>query len=133
MHLVLTLTGGTSPAEQVRDQIHGLIATGRLAAGERLPSVRQLAHDLGVAPGTIAKAYQALETDGVLETRIGSGTRVSRTAGTTTQTVLEHTRALAAAGVAEGLDIEDVVRVLRTVWSDHAGDVRDTGAGRTPT
>lgn len=121
---MLTLTDGISPADQVRDQIHGLIATGRLAAGERLPSVRQLAHDLGVAPGTIAKAYQALEADGLLESRIGSGTRVSHTAGATTQTVLEQARALAAAGTAEGLDIEDVVRVLRAVWTDHTGDVR---------
>jgi DNA-binding transcriptional regulator YhcF (GntR family) len=122
--LLLTLTDGTSPADQVRDQIHGLIATGRLAAGERLPSVSQLAHDLGIAPGTIAKAFRALEADGLLESRIGSGTRVSRTAGATTQNVLEHARALAAAGIAEGLDIEDVVRVLRAVWTDHAGDVR---------
>ena len=123
MPLLLTLTDGTSPADQVRDQIHGLIATGRLAAGERLPSVRQLAHDLGVAPGTIAKAYQALEADGLLESRIGSGTRVSRTAGATTQAVLEHARALATAGIADGLDIEDAVRVLRAVWTDHTGDV----------
>jgi GntR family transcriptional regulator len=117
--LMLTLAGAASPADQVRDQIHGLVATGRLAAGERLPSVRQLAYDLGVAPGTIAKAYKALEDDGLLESRIGSGTRVSRTAGATTQTVLERARALAAAGATEGLDVEDVIRVLRAVWTDH--------------
>jgi len=85
--------------------------------------VRQLAHDLGLAPGTIAKAFRAMEADGLLESRIGSGTRVSRAAGATSPTVLEHARALAAAGIAEGLEIADVVRAVRAVWNDHARDV----------
>lgn len=122
MSLLVTLTERTSPADQIRDQVSGLIATGRLAAGERLPSVRQLAHDLGLAPGTVAKAFRALEADGLLESRIGSGTRVSRTAGAVSQTVLEHARALAAAGITDGLDVEDVVGVIRVVWADNAGD-----------
>ncbi|WP_193312812.1 hypothetical protein [Georgenia subflava] len=43
-------------------------------------------------------------------------------AGATTQNILARARELAAAGTAEGLDIEDVVRVLRAVWTDHAAD-----------
>jgi len=53
MIITLSTTGGT-PAEQIHDQIRGLITTGALAANERLPSIRQLAADLRVAPGTIA-------------------------------------------------------------------------------
>jgi len=56
----------------------------------------------------------------LLESRIGSGTRVSRAAGATSPNVLERARALAAAGIDEGLEIDDVVRVVRAVWNDHA-------------
>src|SRR5699024_8490657 len=44
---------------------------------ERLPSVRQLASDLEVAPGTVAKAYRPLEAEGLVVSRVGSETRVS--------------------------------------------------------
>ena len=70
MILSVTPEGG-SPARQIHDQISGLITTGRLGRGERLPSVRQLAADLAVAPGTVAKAYRSLEADGLLVTRVG--------------------------------------------------------------
>lgn len=52
------------PYEQIRAQVAGAIAAGRLAPGAELPSVRQLARDLGVAPNTVARAYAELERDG---------------------------------------------------------------------
>jgi len=96
--VIIELTEGGAPlAEQVREQIRGLVTTGQLAAGERLPSVRQLAHDLGIAPRTVAKAYKALQEEGVLETRTGGGTRVGRTATPVRRPVIEAARAYAAA------------------------------------
>jgi DNA-binding transcriptional regulator YhcF (GntR family) len=67
------------PYEQLRAQIAELVLTGALAPGARLPAVRQLAADLGVAPGTIARAYRELERGGVLETRGRHGSFVTDT------------------------------------------------------
>ena len=64
------------PFVQLYEQIATLAASGGLAAGTRLPAVRQLANDLGVATGTVARAYRELERDGIVETRGRHGTRV---------------------------------------------------------
>lgn len=66
----------TPPYEQVRQQIADLVRAGVLAAGTRLPPVRQLATDLGLAAGTVARAYQELEAAGLVQTRRGGGTQV---------------------------------------------------------
>jgi GntR family transcriptional regulator len=65
------------PWRQVRDQILGQIDAGHLAVGTRLPPIRQLAADLGVAPGTVARAYKELEAEGVLHTARRHGTVVA--------------------------------------------------------
>ena len=114
--MIITLSGSAPPRDQIHDQIHGLVATGRLAANERLPSVRQLAKDLCVAPGTVAKAYRALEAEGFLVSRTGSGTRVSPTASTTAQPVLEAARRLAGASTRAGTSLDDTIRILRAIW-----------------
>ncbi len=54
-----------------------LVAAGRLAAGEQLPSVRKLAEELVINPNTVARAYRELETAGLLTTRRGTGVYVS--------------------------------------------------------
>ena len=63
--------------QQIVDQIREAVAAGRIAAGDRLPTVRQLATDLDVAPGTTARAYQELEQLGVVVTERARGTRVA--------------------------------------------------------
>lgn len=60
--------------EQVRSQLERAIRDGRVKAGERLPTVRQLAGDLGIAPNTVARAYRELEIANVIETRGRKGT-----------------------------------------------------------
>lgn len=79
MTLVLTVRPDdpTPPYEQVRRQLADLVAAGLLAPGDRLPPLRQLAGDLGVAVGTVARAYRELEQDGLLTSRRGGGTRVA--------------------------------------------------------
>ena len=62
---------------QMRDQLIRLITSGQLPVGTRLPSIRQLAADLGVAPGTVARAYQELEREGLLRSRRPQGTFVA--------------------------------------------------------
>lgn len=63
--------------QQIVDQIREAVVAGRIAAGDRLPTVRQLATDLDVAPGTTARAYQELEQLGVVVTERARGTRVA--------------------------------------------------------
>ncbi|MEO8283157.1 MAG: GntR family transcriptional regulator [Pseudarthrobacter sp.] len=65
------------PYEQIRSQISALIATGALEAGSRLPTVRSLAADLGIAVGTVARAYKELEAVGLIESRRRNGTVVA--------------------------------------------------------
>jgi DNA-binding transcriptional regulator YhcF (GntR family) len=67
----------TPPYEQVRGQLADFIETGVLAEGTRLPPVRQLAGDLDLAPGTVARAYSELESAGLVQTRRGGGTVVA--------------------------------------------------------
>ncbi len=64
---------------QVADEIRALIASGELADGEELPSVRHLAAEVGVNLNTIAKAYRTLADEGLVELRHGSGARVRLT------------------------------------------------------
>ena len=76
--ITITPGPGSPPYEQVRQQIADLIEAGVLAPGERLPPVRQLAGDLGLAAGTVARAYSILESGGLVETRRGGGTVVAQ-------------------------------------------------------
>ncbi|MER6046666.1 GntR family transcriptional regulator [Streptomyces sp. NPDC001793] len=68
-------TSPVPPYEQIRAQLAALIVAGRLIENERLPTVRQLAADLGLAPGTVARAYRELEAAELIRTRRGAGTR----------------------------------------------------------
>lgn len=77
LKIVLDQKSATAPYEQLRAQIAEQARTGRLPVGYKLPTVRGLAQDLGLAANTVAKAYRALESDGVIETRGRAGTFVA--------------------------------------------------------
>jgi GntR family transcriptional regulator len=62
---------------QLMDQVRALVASGRLAEGDLLPSVRQVAQDLQVNQMTVSKAYSLLEREGVVERMRGHGMRVN--------------------------------------------------------
>jgi len=74
--LQVVTTDPTPPYEQLRRQFAELIQAGVLTAGDRLPPLRQLAADLGLAVGTVARSYRELETAGLVVSRRGGGTRV---------------------------------------------------------
>lgn len=71
------LTGDGPRYRLLADEIAAAIADGRLAIGERLPPVRELAWTLKVTPGTVARAYQLAEGRGLLRGEVGRGTFVS--------------------------------------------------------
>ena len=68
------------PYEQVRIEIAGQVLDGVVPAGARLPPVRQLAGELGLAVNTVARAYRELEQAGIVETRGRHGTFVTAAA-----------------------------------------------------
>ena len=95
------------PYEQVKSQFARQIADRRLAVGTRLPTVRQLAADLGLAVNTVARAYRELEALGVIETRgragsVVTGGGVDRAAREAAHDYVERLRALGV-GQDEGL------------------------------
>ncbi len=63
--------------QQIIDQVKLDIAMGRLAEGDRLPTVRELAATLAINPNTIAKAYRQLEQEATIVTRAGAGAFVA--------------------------------------------------------
>ena len=75
--VVVSTQDPTPPYEQLRRQFVGLIRSGTLAAGARLPALRQLAGALGLAVGTVARTYRELEADGLVSSRRGGGTWVA--------------------------------------------------------
>ncbi len=86
------------PYEQLRRQVAALIAVGTLPADTRLPPIRQLAADLDLAAGTVARAYRELERDGLVQTRGRHGTVVAAQAGP--RFVLDRREQLDAAALA---------------------------------
>lgn len=65
------------PYEQIKRQLSAAVASGDLGPGDKLPTVRRLATELGLAPNTVARAYRELEAAGVVDTRGRAGTFVS--------------------------------------------------------
>ncbi len=115
------MTGTTpSSADEIDALFRGAIRSGQLGDGERLPTVRQSARDVGVAQATAAKAYKTLERDGLIVTRTAAGTRVAPGASRAPQAVIEHARALAEASEGALVSLEDTIAILRAVWRTEA-------------
>lgn len=110
-------------AHEIAEHYRGLILSGRLGAGDRLPPVRQTARDLGVAPGTAAKAYRTLESAGLIVTRGAAGTRVAEQPSVLPGDVLAHLRAAVACAQAAEVDSNDLLSAVRVLWNDqhHSG------------
>jgi GntR family transcriptional regulator len=106
-----------APFEQVRAQVEALIRSGRLVPGDRLPTVRALATDLGLAANTVARAFKELEAAGLVETRGRAGTVVAsgEHAAEAALAVLagRFVAAARAAGVGDAAAVEIVRRAQR--------------------
>jgi GntR family transcriptional regulator len=116
--LVVDLASGVPPWRQVRDQLALLITAGRLPVGARLPTIRQLASDLGLAAGTVARAYRELEALGVLHTARRRGTVVAALPGGRPDDPLrELAEDYAGRARALGADLESVLAAVRTAFT----------------
>jgi GntR family transcriptional regulator len=115
-NIVTPLPEENSPSIEIYQQFRGMIVSGQLGSGERLPSVRQVAKDLDVALGTAAKAYKLLERDGLVVSRTGAGTRVAENASVLPGTVVNQIRALVAQAKRDRVSQEDVISAVRNSW-----------------
>lgn len=110
----------TPASEQIRQQLASLIRSGTLPGDTRLPSVRQLAGDLDVAAGTVAKAYAALDGEGLVTTSRSRGTRV--VAGRDVpDTVHRAALAYVAAVRPAGVGLAEATAALARAWGEAAG------------
>jgi DNA-binding transcriptional regulator YhcF (GntR family) len=112
-------TSPTPPYEQIRSQLARMIAAGVLAADAQLPSIRQLAADLGLAANTVARAYRELELEGLVTGRVRHGTTVVQqqrtlSAAEIRSQLVEAARAYAAVVRQLGVELEEAQGALRT-------------------
>ena len=119
--LKIHIDDSAAPYEQIRAQISEQARSGALPVGHRLPTVRGLAESLGLAANTVAKAYRALETDGVIETRGRNGTLIAaagsaaeREAASAAQAYAERVRRL---GLTESDALAAVGDSLRAAYT----------------
>lgn len=122
----LLKTDGLSGAplfDQIRVALIEAIRSGSLPAGTRLPTVRDLAGQLGLAVNTVARAYRELEAGGVVETRGRSGTFVA-SSDPAEAVMAQAAGAFVAAARAVGLGKADALRYL-----DAAFDSAGSGVG----
>lgn len=108
---------------QIEEGVRRLVASGTLAAGSALPSVRDLARDLRVNPATVSKAYQRLSEAGVLEVRRGDGTYVSASPPSLPRA--ERSRELreaalryASLAATQGASREEALEGVRAAWAE---------------
>ncbi len=113
VEFVIDAEGARPPFEQLKAQVIARIDAGELIAGTRLPAVRQLATDLGIAPNTVARAYRELEADGVLETRGRNGTVVKARAGTAAELLQVAATAYAARAAELGVPADEALAFAR--------------------
>jgi DNA-binding transcriptional regulator YhcF (GntR family) len=112
--LTLDSTSPVPPFEQVRAQLAAQISDGILTAGTRLPTVRQLADDLGLAVNTVARTYRELEAAGLVETRGRGGTVVTAGGDKNRERVLAAAHAYAALARELGVAKDEALNFVNT-------------------
>jgi DNA-binding transcriptional regulator YhcF (GntR family) len=122
MAIRIDATSTVPPFEQVRSQIAAQVVGGELPTGTRLPTVRRLAAELGLAVNTVARAYRELEALGVVATRGRQGTFVTsdvldaQAQGATSPTA-ELARSYARSAQRDGLTLAEALGLVERAWS----------------
>ena len=106
---------------QIEEGVRRLVASGGLSAGALMPSVRDLARELGVNPNTVVKAYQHLVEAGVLSVRRGDGTYVADSppgfrASERALLLREGALRFASTALITGADLPEATTFLATAW-----------------
>ena len=120
MHLHVDTSSPVPPYEQLRAQLQAMVTSGSLPEGTRLPPIRQLAGDLGLATNTVGRAYHELELEGLVETRGRHGTVVR--AGPTMagpereEVVAQAAEAFALEAQHHGAGLDDALAAVRRAF-----------------
>ena len=118
MHISIDFSEQTPIYEQITASITRLINEGKLRQGDRLPTVRQLAQDLGVNLNTVARAYRDLANKDVLSVRQGRGATVFNTKGrcnpATRKKLKRMTAHLANEAVLHGIGAQELHALIDT-------------------
>ncbi|MEU7763953.1 GntR family transcriptional regulator [Nocardia sp. NPDC049190] len=101
------------PYEQLRVGVIAQVRAGTLTAGTKIPTVRALAAQLGLAPNTVARAYRELEADGVVETRGRQGSFIASSGDPTLDVAGRAASAYVATVRRLGLDDEAALRYIK--------------------
>lgn len=118
---------------QIEEGLRRLLASGSLAPGDTVPSVRELATDLRINPATVSKAYQRMVGAGLLEVRRGDGTYVTAAPPAVrkseqTRLVRQAAMTFASIAITHGAELETAREALHQAWDDLSHD--EEGAGR---
>lgn len=105
----------TPPFEQLKQQVTAARDASTVAPGFRLPPVRALATEVGLAANTVARAYRELEEEGVIETRGRAGSFIAATSDTAPKAARAAARTYLDAVHALGLNTDDAIATLREV------------------
>jgi len=125
MFLPIDASSGLPVYRQIMEQVRRMIVAGRLPAGEKLPSVRDLAVTLGINPLTVGKAYSELERGDIIEMRRGLGMFVRESAvhlaggrGGTPSGVGAAARRLVLEAAQAGMTMTQTVRSVESEWRE---------------
>lgn len=110
-------TSPVPPFEQLRAQLARQIQDHTLAVGTRLPTIRRLATDLGLAVNTVARAYRELEEAGLIETRGRAGSFVSAAGEQGRERARRAAAEYAAVIASVGLDTDEAIRIVQAALS----------------
>lgn len=116
--LAIDASSAAPPYEQLHSAVVDAVREGRLAPGAKLPTVRGLADELGLAVNTVAKAYKALEADGVIEGRGRNGTFVAEHGDPAERALQSAAADYAALARRLGVEASAAAAIVRTALGD---------------
>jgi DNA-binding transcriptional regulator YhcF (GntR family) len=111
--IVIDSSSPVPPFEQLRSQLARQIQEQTLVVGTRLPTVRRMAADLGLAINTVGRAYRELEEAGLIETRGRNGSFVSAAGQQARERARRAAADYAAVVTSVGLDAAEALRIVQ--------------------
>jgi GntR family transcriptional regulator len=130
MLLSIDINSNVAVYVQIENQVQFAIASGKLKAGDQLPSVRELSERLSVNPNTVAKAYRDLEVMGFLYTRRGMGVFVNKGIETKCREecrkrTIERMHEIVAEAKAAGMQCDELLNIVATSYEQEGEPYAD--------
>ena len=128
--IVIDAASPTPPYEQLRAQLARQIQDRSLAVGTRLPTIRRLAADLGLAVNTVGRAYRELEEAGLIETRGPRGSFVSATGEQGREQARRAAAEYASVIASVGIDTTEAIRIVQAALTNGIAATPSTRTSR---